>query len=487
MGIPYYFYTLSKKYENILLTSIPKNVKIFAMDFNGIIHPVVHSLELKINADETIIYNELWKKIEYLMNYVKPTNTHIFVDGVAPLAKIIQQRKRRYLSTLQKKMDNKLESWNTNAITPGTSFMNNLNAFLKTKENILYNGSDMNGEGEHKIFEMLSLNQDILMDDNILIHGLDADLIILSLMSECKGNIYLMREGNDDAINCIDISTLKKCILLEMGELFNISEITDTDVIESYCVMCSLLGNDFIPHLLTINLKTNGLNKILQIASKIFQDYGLVVKNSIIDKDVLIQLFKNLSLNENEELYSNVTKYLVSKPIQYDVDKKNYDEFAKSLVDNLQWRKTYYNYIFDVNESNDISTISHKYLDGIYWTFNYYKKNKTGCIDHGWFYPFCGVPTLTDIANNIITHSYTPNLKHSFISNSIQLLIVTPIQSVDILDHKLQKYMKDSQHGLTFMYPTKYKIIRLCHKHLWECSPVLPMIDIKTIKNVLIE
>ena len=47
--------------------------------------------------------------------------------------------------------------------------------------------------------------------------------------------------------------------------------------------------------------------------------------------------------------------------------------------------------------------------------------------------------------------------------------------------------MKDSQHGLTFMYPTKYKIIRLCHKHLWECSPVLPMIDIKTIKNVLIE
>ena len=128
------------------------------MDFNGIIHPVVHSLELKINADETIIYNELWKKIEYLMNYVKPTNTHIFVDGVAPLAKIIQQRKRRYLSTLQKKMDNKLESWNTNAITPGTSFMNNLNAFLKTKENILYNGSDMNGEGEHKIFEYIRDN-----------------------------------------------------------------------------------------------------------------------------------------------------------------------------------------------------------------------------------------------------------------------------------------------------------------------------------------
>ena len=486
MGIPYYFYSLSKKYKGILLTSIPENVKIFAVDFNGIIHPVVHSLELKINTDESIIYIELWKKIESLMNYVKPNNTHIFVDGVAPLAKIIQQRKRRYLSTLQKQIDNKLDNWNTNAITPGTNFMNNLNSFMKTKETIIYNGSDINGEGEHKIFEMLSSNQDILINDNILIHGLDADLIILSLMSESKGNIYLMREGKDDTINCIDISTLKKCILTEMSELFNINGINQTDVIESYCVMCSLLGNDFIPHLLTINLKTNGLNKILQTASKIFHDYGLVVKNSIIDKNVLMQLFKDLALNENEEMNANVNKYLVSKPIQYDINKKDYDEFAKSLVDNNQWRKNYYNYIFDVKESNDISTISHKYLDGIYWTFNYYKKNNTGCIDHGWFYPFCGVPTLTDIANNIITHSYIPNLKYTFISNNIQLLIVTPIQSIDILDDKLQKFMTDSKYELTFMYPKKYRIIRLCHKHLWECSPILPMIDIRKIKMLSI-
>ena len=39
MGIPYYFYHLTKKYKNIINYTAPSNINIYAIDFNGIIHP----------------------------------------------------------------------------------------------------------------------------------------------------------------------------------------------------------------------------------------------------------------------------------------------------------------------------------------------------------------------------------------------------------------------------------------------------------------
>ncbi len=43
------------------------------------------------------------------------------------------------------------------------------------------------GEGEHKIFKKLKIENDY---NNIIINGLDADLIILSLISHKKKNIF---------------------------------------------------------------------------------------------------------------------------------------------------------------------------------------------------------------------------------------------------------------------------------------------------------
>ena len=40
MGIPYYFYVLTKKYDSILLENITFNIDILCFDFNGIIHPI---------------------------------------------------------------------------------------------------------------------------------------------------------------------------------------------------------------------------------------------------------------------------------------------------------------------------------------------------------------------------------------------------------------------------------------------------------------
>ena len=47
MGIPYYFYKLSQKYNNIVSNKKPENTDIYCIDFNGIIHNVAQELYIK--------------------------------------------------------------------------------------------------------------------------------------------------------------------------------------------------------------------------------------------------------------------------------------------------------------------------------------------------------------------------------------------------------------------------------------------------------
>ena len=204
MGIPYYFYSLTQKYNNIITNNKPISLDIYCIDFNGIIHNVAQDIIRKYNDKnnsnndqiEIEIIEGVWGRIKYYIENYKASQYIICADGVAPLAKMFQQRKRRYLNIYKNILDKVDITWDTNAITPGTLFMEKLNTYIRrninddrNKNKVIYSGSNECGEGEHKIFKKI---KDMPKDDKIIIHVIDADLIILSLMSH-KDNIYLMR------------------------------------------------------------------------------------------------------------------------------------------------------------------------------------------------------------------------------------------------------------------------------------------------------
>ena len=66
-------------------------------------------------------------KIEEIIQYTNVEDLlYIAIDGIPPKGKMKQQRMRRYKSIYENKV------WDTNAISPGTKFMDKLNQRLKT-------------------------------------------------------------------------------------------------------------------------------------------------------------------------------------------------------------------------------------------------------------------------------------------------------------------------------------------------------------------
>lgn len=511
MGIPYYFYSLTQKYNNIMSNNKPTGLDIYCIDFNGIIHNVAQDIIKKykdtvenVNNDniEREIIEGVWNRIIYYIENYKATKYVICADGVAPLAKMFQQRKRRYLNIYKNILDNVNIIWDTNAITPGTLFMDKLNTFIKrninddrNKNKVIYSGSDECGEGEHKIFKMI---KDAPIDDKIIIHGLDADLIILSLMSH-KANIYLMREvkdlhTNNTVYNYLNIKELRKAILCELKTNWDINfEYDENDLIETYCTACTILGNDFIPHLLTIELKNNGIDTLLSSTKRSIKTNGLLVNNGVINHNCLIDIFKDLANTEDEDIHRICERYIKKRhpdnksvPSDY-YGLKNKDPLINTIYNSPnKWRQEYYRIIFDNNISIDSTVMfnaCNNYIKGIYWVYSYYKGMD---IDCEWYYPYNYPPTIKDILNHTIANEVPVlNSNNMFVPSYIQLLIVLPKYSVKLLAKKHQRYMLDIYAGLFHMYPVKYNIQTFLKTQLWECSPILPLINLNYITKVL--
>jgi 5'-3' exonuclease len=513
MGIPYYFYSLTQKYNNIISNNKPTGLDLYCIDFNGIIHNVAQDIIKKYSNhtndacnSNDIIENEIiegvWTRIKYYIDNYKATKYIICADGVAPLAKMFQQRKRRYLNIYKNILDNVNIVWDTNAITPGTLFMEKLNTYIRrninddrNKEKVIYSGSDECGEGEHKIFKMI---KDAPIDDKIIIHGLDADLIILSLMSH-KENIFLMREvkelhTNNTVYNYLNIKELREAILCELKTNWGINfEYEENDLIETYCTACTILGNDFIPHLLTIELKNNGIDTLLSATKRSIKTNGLLVNNGVINHNCLIDIFKDLANTEDEDIHHICERYIKkrqpdnkSTPSDY-YGLKNKDPLINTIYNSPnKWRQEYYRIIFDNNISIDSTVMfnaCNNYIKGIYWVYSYYKGME---IDCEWYYPYNYPPTIKDILNHSIANEVPIlNNNNNFVPSYIQLLIVLPKYSVKLLSKKHQRYMLDMYAGLFHMYPVKYNIQTFLKTQLWECSPILPLINLNYITRVL--
>ena len=204
MGIPSYFSHIIRNYSKIL-----RSISYFIngaslnnlfLDCNSLIYDSVYRLQkcednVKLSecAFESMVIDNVIDNLQKLIRLIGPTNViYIAFDGVAPFAKMEQQRTRRYKSNYMNKFNSSNQSnqkWNTSAITPGTLFMDNLTKRIEQYfmyqelrfgvKKIVVSGSNFPGEGEHKIMDFMRSFGNI--DETVALYGLDADLIMLSM------------------------------------------------------------------------------------------------------------------------------------------------------------------------------------------------------------------------------------------------------------------------------------------------------------------
>jgi 5'-3' exonuclease len=331
MGIPSYFGWLCRMFGHSLLSdnlSVP--IDNFYLDFNCAIHPTIRPM-ITSSSDE--MNDAIIGVLNYLITSVNPQKRlFLAIDGVAPMAKMKQQRLRRFkaiqdtheLNTLKAKYNQKVtrSQHDFNMISPATEFMETLSprihAYLSEYKKshpqvtVILSDSTVVGEGEHKI--MNDLKQRTLGEINC-IYGLDSDLIMLALC-KLKHRIYLFREDSEINDNhyvhsdmkiqaqtpkmlYFNIQMLSEYIYNVLNPNVSVHEIEGLNLlthqkgtpaeivqfkqqvqvlnhgeddsyrlIQDYVFMGFLLGNDFVAPVECLKIRENGIDQVIYAYKK---------------------------------------------------------------------------------------------------------------------------------------------------------------------------------------------------------------------------
>ena len=522
MGIPFYFSYIVKNHATILCKYNKQTLPIdnLFLDCNSIVYDVVHSMnyeELTQPVYQSIIQNVIRKIEEYIQLVLPLELVFIAFDGVAPVAKLQQQRERRYKSWYQtdalRRIHKKttIDPFNTTSITPGTQFMYELNETIEKhfrmypgKNKVIVSGSDVYGEGEHKLFSYI--RQHVTPDSRNMVYGLDADLIMLSIHHlPTHQNMYLFRETpafiqslntdlEPDCTYYLDIPELAKVITNDMNS--GLPEHKNVNRVYDYIFLCFFLGNDFLPHFPALNIRTGGTDKLLAAYKATLGTTSNVLTdgNNIYWKHVrtlvqwLVQEEETYIIDEFVLRDKRERKYMPeTTPEEISKKFENIPTMERELEKYIQpnkpfWQKRYYKALFQVDINDERrKQISTHYLEGLEWTLKYYT---SGCVDWRWHYPYMYPPLLQDLIHYIpyFDTTFVEEKAPEPVSQMVQLSYVLPKPSLSLLPNELYLTLLEKHPE---WYQTDCEFVWAFCKYFWESHILMEDIDIGELEEIV--
>uniref|UniRef100_A0A669Q2A7 5'-3' exoribonuclease n=1 Tax=Phasianus colchicus TaxID=9054 RepID=A0A669Q2A7_PHACC len=375
MGVPAFFRWLSRKYPSIIVNCVEEKAKEcngvkasvdtskpnpnevefdnLYLDMNGIIHPCTHPEDKPAPKNEDEMMVAIFEYIDRIFNIVRPRRLlYMAIDGVAPRAKMNQQRSRRFRASKEgmeaaeekQKIRQEIlakggilppeevkERFDSNCITPGTEFMDNLAKCLRyyiadrlnsdpgwKNLTIILSDASAPGEGEHKIMDYIRRQRAQPNHDPNTHHclcGADADLIMLGLathepnftiireefkpnkpkpcalcnqmgheVKDCQGLPREKQGKHDQFADSLPASEqefifIRLCVLREYLE----RELTMASLpftfdfersVDDWVFMCFFVGNDFLPHLPSLEIREGAIDRLVNIYKNVVHKTG---------------------------------------------------------------------------------------------------------------------------------------------------------------------------------------------------------------------
>ncbi|KAL8538310.1 hypothetical protein ACS0TY_000334 [Phlomoides rotata] len=544
MGIPGLYQWLIEKYPRIkAAVTLEVEIDNLYLDMNGIIHPFFHPEEWAPPKSYDEVFDGIFKYIDRIFSQVKPRKLlYMAIDGVAPRAKMNQQRARRFraakdtndvASVLGKQRGDKSVKNNlldSNLITPGTEFMELLSSALqyfvhlrmnkdpRWKEiKVVISDASVPGEGEHKIMSYIRLQRDLPgFDPNTLhcMHGLDADLIMLGLVTH-EVHFSVLRENVrrrphtpkglgfkrncDPSVFRDKIISIQKFHFLHMwilrdylAESLRIPnptvEVDLERLVDDFVFMCLFVGNDFLPHVPSLEISEGAIDLLMLVYKKEFVRMGGYLTDASKVNLERVEHFVQALASYEDAIFEKRKQKLLSmekktKIYQLRPGQKNYrcvsdPRFVADKVNLGEegWKERYYTEKFQVQNDDDRERVTKhavlKYVEGICWVMHYYFE---GVCSWQWYYPYHYAPFASDFHG-------LDQLKVDFVLGKPfkpldQLMGVLPAASAHALPLRYRDLMTDPSSPILDFYPTEFELDLNGKKQDWKAVCRLPFID----------
>uniref|UniRef100_A0A0E0MCN4 5'-3' exoribonuclease n=1 Tax=Oryza punctata TaxID=4537 RepID=A0A0E0MCN4_ORYPU len=335
------------------------------LDMNGIIHPCFHPQD-QVCPPTTLeeVFEAMFDYMDLLFRIVRPTR-------LLYLAEVEENLLRDRFRAEGKKVlprEASSEVSDPNVITPGTEFMDKLSDALKyyirallnsdplwKDINVILSDANVPGEGEHKIMSFIRAQRGREgYDPNTrhCLYGLDADLIMLALAShevhfsilreevldqnnqentipitpktftsqeaakfKCRAWFHRITEARTEGklpkkpYQFLNIWVLREYLELDMKIPNPVQTLDIERIIDDFVFICFLTGNDFIPHIPSLEIHEGAIDLLIEVYKTSFNKMGgyIVDTDKVKDKHAaylkvsrLEKFFHELSLYEEK-------------------------------------------------------------------------------------------------------------------------------------------------------------------------------------------
>jgi len=404
MGVPTFFRWLCCRYPKIIRDTIERepvemdgrmvpvdldedspngDFDCLYLDMNGIIHPCCRPEDGPAPEDEEHMYENIFLYLDRIFRIIRPKKIlYMAIDGVAPRAKMNQQRARRFRAAQERDeitreqeklradweaegrvLPNKQLSkpFDSNVITPGTTFLHKMSEAIryyvhdrttndplwqKLKCRVIISDANIPSEGEHKILDFIRYQRGQPdYDPNLrhIIYGADADLIMLGLATHeahfsiirevvmpvsekkctlCGGSGHVASECTGDAeaedefgaaiqkpFQILSVPVLRQYMMLQFGEIADRMPAHNPydfeRAVDDFVFMCFFVGNDFLPHLPSLNIKDGSIDQMLSLYAEILPTLNTYLTNCGILNMPEVEMFLEYLGGIEDQVFKN--------------------------------------------------------------------------------------------------------------------------------------------------------------------------------------